>query len=264
MVYDKQPNNWIVPINQYKLRTTTPLTNYAAGNGSSGTMIRDNRYTLEGTIGKYDDGENAVEIRTIQGNAAYIYDYDKKYMTAKVSNATERNVAFSSFETSETGNWTFNVAGVSSADKLTGNKCYNLSSGGSISKTGLGTTPPHYIDANVIVSYWKKSGDVTVNSGAPTITGLTINGWTYCEHKILGSSSVTISGNALVDEVRLYPVGSQMESYTYDPLVGMTSNDDAGSHITFYQYDNRNRLFLIKDQYGNITKKIEYAYQKAE
>ncbi len=49
-------------------------------------------------------------------------------------------------------------------------------------------------------------------------------------------------------------------TYTYAPLIGITSETDANGRIIFYQYDNFNRLVLIRDEDYNILKKICYNY----
>jgi YD repeat-containing protein len=51
-----------------------------------------------------------------------------------------------------------------------------------------------------------------------------------------------------------------MTTYTYEPLIGMTSQCDPNSRITYYDYDPFGRLMLVKDQDGNILKKYCYNY----
>jgi YD repeat-containing protein len=52
-----------------------------------------------------------------------------------------------------------------------------------------------------------------------------------------------------------------MTTYTYDPLVGMTSSTDEKNQVTYYDYDNLMRLMSIRDKDGNIIKHIDYHYQ---
>lgn len=61
-----------------------------------------------------------------------------------------------------------------------------------------------------------------------------------------------------VDEVRVYHKDAQMTTYTYRPLVGMASQTDPSGITTFYQYDGFGRLNTIKDEKGNIVRKICY------
>lgn len=69
-----------------------------------------------------------------------------------------------------------------------------------------------------------------------------------------------IEAGTRLDEVRVYPAGAQMTTYTYDPLLGMTSATDANNVTTYYDYDELGRLKLLKDDKGNILKKYDYHY----
>jgi YD repeat-containing protein len=52
----------------------------------------------------------------------------------------------------------------------------------------------------------------------------------------------------------------QVFTYTYQPLVGMTSETDPAGRTIYYEYDTFNRLKLQKDEQGNILKKYCYNY----
>ncbi|WP_454880735.1 hypothetical protein [Sphingobacterium detergens] len=54
---------------------------------------------------------------------------------------------------------------------------------------------------------------------------------------------------------------SMVTSYTYKPLVGMTSKTDARGVKETYKYDGMQRLQAILDQVGNVTKAIDYHYR---
>lgn len=54
--------------------------------------------------------------------------------------------------------------------------------------------------------------------------------------------------------------GTLVSTYTYKPLTGITSETDERGRSVFYEYDQLNRLLLVKDNEGNIVKKICYNF----
>jgi YD repeat-containing protein len=69
-------------------------------------------------------------------------------------------------------------------------------------------------------------------------------------------------GTVWFDELRLYPADAQMTTYTYDPLIGMTSQTDPNGKTTYYEYDSFGRLLRIKDHNGTIIKQNTYHYKQ--
>jgi hypothetical protein len=51
-------------------------------------------------------------------------------------------------------------------------------------------------------------------------------------------------------------------TYTYSPLIGITSETDPNNKTKYYEYDSFNRLKLIKDFNGNILKTFDYKYKQ--
>ncbi|WP_276504403.1 hypothetical protein [Terrimonas pollutisoli] len=76
-------------------------------------------------------------------------------------------------------------------------------------------------------------------------------------------SSATTDANmrAELNKIRATYPSALVITYTYQPLVGMTSQTDANNRITYYEYDGFGRLKLIKDMYGNIIKTMDYKYK---
>lgn len=187
---------------------------------------------------------------------SYLWSYQNQYPIAEVTNASQMNIAYSSFETESKGNWVYNGMSLTDGSAPTGKKVYNLSTG-SIAKSGL--TP----NMNYILSYWTKNTSAyyipgTI-SGYP-VQGRVVNGWRYFEHKLAGLTQVNIAGSGFIDELRLYPESAQMNTKTYEPLIGITSECDANNRVVYYEYDDFSRLILIRDQEKNIIKKICYNY----
>ena len=54
---------------------------------------------------------------------------------------------------------------------------------------------------------------------------------------------------------------SQVTTYTYDPLIGVTSITPPSGIREIYKYDSANRLESIKDVNGKIIKEFQYNYK---
>ena len=52
--------------------------------------------------------------------------------------------------------------------------------------------------------------------------------------------------------------GAMIKTYTYDPLIGITSMTDERNRTVFYEYDDYNRLKHIKDHEGNLIETNKY------
>lgn len=222
---------------------------------SGNTLTMDSRY-LDESYFKFAGG-NPLQVLTRQGVPdAYLWDYSNTQPVAKVSNATADQVAYTSFEADGTGNWTISGGTPGTTGGFTGKKFYTLSTGNTISKSGLPSA------TNYVVSYWARSGPLTI-SGTTAVSGLVKRGWTFYQHALpAGSTSVSISGAGVtLDELRLHPTTAQMTTYTYSPLVGMTSACSPNNLATYYEYDGLGRLAQIRDIDSNILKKYDYQYQ---
>jgi hypothetical protein len=253
--------NTVVQDKIYKLDIQSPVINFQSFSFTSNTLNIDSRYRQMASFDQYDAKNNMQQYTTTDQNpVSIIWDYFNKYPIAQVKNTVITDVAATSFEADGYGNWspfTGVITTVSSAPfPPTGNNYYNLTPAAILSKTAL-------ISGSVyIVSYWSKNGAYSINGGTGSyITGKTINGWTYFEHKITSTSTtLSISGTGAIDEVRLYPITSLMTTYTYSPLLGMTTSCDSGNKITYFFYDGLGRLKWLKDQDGNIIKTYQYHY----
>jgi len=64
-----------------------------------------------------------------------------------------------------------------------------------------------------------------------------------------------------INALRALLPNAQITTYTYKPLVGMTSATDSRGVTTNYTYDTFNRLQTIKDLYGRVIQSFDYNYQ---
>jgi len=124
----------------------------------------------------------------------------------------------------------------------------------SYSKTGEKSNYGAYIidlyadPGTYVLSYWQKS-----SSSAP---------WVYHETELINPpDTYTIaSSGQYTDEIRFYPEGAQMETYTHDPGVGVTSITDINNQTTYYEYDEFGHLVKVNDPNGDLIQEVEYNF----
>lgn len=113
-----------------------------------------------------------------------------------------------------------------------------------------------------------KTGDYTVPFTIPNGRSYQVN-YRYLDGSVWKSiskaytSNMTLDEGTAIDEVRVYPVDALMSTYTYKPLIGMTSQTDPSGKTILYEYDSFGRLKLIRDQDKNVIKTIDYQFQQS-
>jgi hypothetical protein len=254
--YAAVANGDIKPVRTLEQRFAQPVSSIQAyvPNNASNSSIYKQTQTFQ-----YDGYSNLIGLKD-EGNhvIANIYDYNDKYVVASVINA-EANTdhpAYTSFETQNyfggwSGSGTINSSNYVTTGGVTGSTAFILN-GASLS-ANINSGKAYKL------SFWANSG-INVSGNATLIKyAPTINGFTYYEYDIAqGTTSVSVSGNATIDELRLYPAMARMRTVSYDPLIGKTSECDENNRITYYEYDELGRLKLLKDENRNIVKMYEY------
>jgi YD repeat-containing protein len=197
-------------------------------------------------IAETDEGGRTVK---------YLYDYDNQIKVATIINLKDpvnETVAYNSFETGNT--FGFSYAGATTAGtSITGARYYGIS-GGNITANIVNPYARPYT-----LSFWA-TVPLTVTNATLLSSGPVRKGYTWYEYAVTpGATSVTISGTTgNVDELRLKPKDARINTNTYDPVLGKTSECDASNRFTIYEYDSRGRLKNIKDEQGSIVKMYEY------
>ncbi len=242
-----------LPSVNYRLNPDSLVTAAGFSTALNGSQLVSTIDDAEVDERQYENGR-LVQYRTRQGGyQSIICDYGGYAVTAVVSRAPVAGVAATSFEADGKGRWSFTGQAVSGTG-VTGNKVYPLSAATAITKAGLNMAETY------TVSLWADAAVVSVNGAAPVYTGRTVNGYTFYRYAVSGSAAVTISGTAKIDELRLYPEGAVLVSYTHEPLVGITSQCNADNTLLYYRYDVYNRLSSITDDRGRVLKTICYKY----
>jgi YD repeat-containing protein len=218
-----------------------PQTRYGAA--ISDPVATSDPYGLASTlyeprlvIGQYDNFNNPLQSATPDGKTtAYQWGYTNTLLVAVAENASSANMFYEGFE---------DDGSATTAQQRTGKKSKSLSA----STYSIPSNRLPQAGGDYILSYWVKEGSA----------------WTYQEKPFNGYTTGAIATNSItgyLDDVRLYPKGALMTTYTYEPLAGMTSVTDAGNMTTYYEYDDYGRLRYVRDNDGNIVQSIDYQYQ---
>jgi YD repeat-containing protein len=232
-----------------------------------GTSIHENSLFVNSaykpvlSFTSYDEKGNLTGQQRINDvSFRYLWGYHKSLPIAEATNAPSLDdIAFTSFEENGGGNWTFDLNDIQNSEAHTGRKAYRLTSSNSISKPHLDNQKTY------VLSFWHKSdASISVHGGTQTeiISQPGETGWLLSTRNISGSSSLSLTGSGLIDDLRVHPIDSQMKTYTYDPLVGITSVTDANMVVTKFEYDTLGRLIVVRDQHGNILKGYNYTYKE--
>lgn len=196
---------------------------YKVGTGPIHNKFTFHSYDVNGNPTESSEGNGGIRNATVWG-------YQSTLPVAIVRNAKHTDVFYTSFEEGDGNSADF--------DAKTGRKSFS----GSYNKTLTNLSSGSYM-----LTYWQKSGitwsQVKVNN---------IN--------VTGSYTINLSGQ--IDEVRFYPSNATMVSYTYDPLIGLSSSIDVRGVPTYFEYDSFQRLKNIKDQDGAIVKHYGYNYNE--
>ena len=238
--------------------SSMPVYNPSLGTYPAGIIPKINFDT-------YDNMGNILQVhKTNDLNISYLWHGALRNPIAEVMNSSAGAIAYTSFELEGAGNWTgidpSNIEDVQSAP--TGRKVFNLNANGPISSPSISQLQTY------IVSYWSTEiASVSGTVGSPKVgRSIDIGGgniWKYYEHEVTGVSTVVVNSSTRIDELRLYPKGAQMKTYSYDAL-GMISQCDQNSRTIHYEYDGFGRLRLIRDQDRNILKSFDYKYQQTQ
>jgi len=253
--YAKLINGDIRPGRVLEQRFTQPaasVTQYNPDNTNNSSIYKViQQFTYNGVgdmTGSKDEGGRSI---------ASIYDYNDKYAVATVVNADPvvDEPAYTSFETSSFGGWTLNGSGATNyvSGGITGTAAFSLGYNGNTLSAGLNTARAYTL------SLWSTAAVTVSSSAVLKKSAPTINGYTYYEYNIpQGASTVTLSGTATIDELRLYPATARMKTMTYDPLIGKTSDCDENNLAVYYEFDNLGRLRFVKDENHYTVKMYEY------
>ncbi|NLR63278.1 hypothetical protein HGH92_03075 [Chitinophaga varians] len=245
-------SNILRPYRNYEFASSAPVPLSVIGTFNPATLVRGtNLFKVNSILSQYDE---KGFLRTMQKDGAVtsmMLSPDKQMPVVKIENAAYNSIAYTGFESAEKGS--FSYAGVPEKDitAVTGDYIYNLATG-VITRSNISQAVPY------IMSFWYKGAEPAVSGATKTVSSANSQtGWVFNEYKIT-QSAISISGVAKLDEVRLLPANASMETRTYDPLVGITSECAPDNKVRYYTYDSLKRLILVRNENREIIQKKEY------
>jgi hypothetical protein len=241
----------------------------------------------------YQNGVLMKSTNVLSGEkASFIYDDKKLYPIAEASNTDDSNIAYSGFERNETGNWYYPFKHYSEDCEIDRDQCYSychysdplcedhcydqyiqcmddvstsnesragnysfILAKGNLSKSGLSA-------GKYILSFWKKNGSPIISGVTSNvlISTYSANGWTLEEREVQLSASpytITLSGNCLLDELKLHPVNALMTSKSIGAY-GTVFESDINNISAFTEYDSFGRPTVIRNNRKEIVNSFKY------
>lgn len=228
------------------------------------------------SYGKYG---NIRQIRDDKGiTSAYTWTADGTYPLSQTAGAALSQVLYDGFEDANSWTGVTRDAIVAHTGKYAG-----LINGAAVCTNSNGMTVFLPNATSFRFSGWVYSNGPSATINLLTKTSVSVPSytnvanisttetgkWVYLEKEysipsgsyIIGISLVNNgSGKVWFDDIKLRPSASQMSTYSFEPLIGMSSKSDEGNHTLYYEFDGLNRLKLIRNKDRNILKMYCYNY----
>ena len=249
----------VLPKTTHILETVQGIPNFTS---SAPSGVIQNPYAPRIQFDFYDEKGNIEQVKKENGQPiSYIWGYGNSIPIAQIINADKTEIAYTSFEDFNQGNWNYNSTAVSASK--TGVESMPLANGaGAIEKNNL-------LPGTYTLSYWTTGTVSNPSNGSisatlmPDLTETDANNWTYFEWKLVVSAPTTLriegsGGN--IDELRLYPSDAQMTTYCYDDLLRLHTLTDIKSRSSYFTYDGLSRLIEVRDHNGHLRSQNEYQY----
>lgn len=222
---------------------------------------------LRETVQKRDVLGNIVQAKREHDQSfSLVWSNYNQFVAAKVVNASQNEIAYTSFETPEPiqGGWTLSnvnyVQYSTTSGARTGNGYYGTSA--NVSKSGVPA-------GKYILSYYtQNTNGISISGGTLLATrnsAVDAQGWYYVERIIQCSANATVTvsvSGTYMDEVRFYPSDALMATYSINKGTRLlTATADENSVPTLYEYDGLSRLQGVRNFNRAYLQAYEYVYK---
>ena len=234
-------------------------------------------YSTRPRITSYDrydaDRGNLLEFHTVgELPTSMLWDATGSTILARTVNALWNQTAYTSFEPQASGRWQYDsvaTGGHIIHTAFTGALGYELDGTATAAVRRPGVSAGTYE-----LWFWSHGPNVpqvTADIGILSQSDeLVASSGPWHQHRIRLAMPVAgilqinaaINQRIWIDEVRLFPVGGQMTSFTHIPLVGVTSQTNPSGRVITYEYDELNRLLRTRDEQGRILSQQQYHYAR--
>ncbi|MCG2613432.1 DUF5977 domain-containing protein [Terrimonas sp. NA20] len=283
---DKFKTTMPVPDTTFRLKASSSNADTSMSYIDAGGFKKSALYDPRVSFTRYAADHKILEMNEVNNIPhSYIWGYGGRYPIAEIKNAKHSDIFCDVFEGA--GGWDGPIIfdntkshtgkGSGRIDGQTGTSALSAVSTNNINISLTGPTVFMYSgwvfsDAPVTKIYlgMKRVGEVAFYTYMDAVETSVTGKWVYLEKKITVPADVVTmflwidnknnftTQKVWFDDIRLHPSTALMQTYTYDPEIGMTSQTDVNNRSVFYEYDALGRLTVVRDQDKNVVKKICY------
>ncbi len=225
----KSVNGIITPDRQWKLQLKEAADSSSFVRSRTGGCPADSRYKLDMEVLRFDDHANPLVVRCSDGiTTSYMWDKDRPLYIAHYSeNADVPEDSIFFYENFEKGGLDVYPFGYCSGHCATSPV---------VARVEGGSSESYHLDYRV----YKKGK------------------WEYVRKELSTPEYLIDEGRCPIDEVRMWPAGSEIETYNWIPFIGLRSRTGADGVTESYGYDYSGRLRVVMNNDGDIVKEYKY------
>lgn len=277
-----------LPDKVYSVEPVSGLSTFVPAAVQAGAVIRDNKYNEQLSFNQYTNKGKMLSVnKPLAEPISYKWGYGEQYPIAEVKNSALNEFYLQNFEEPElgldfeanvfydnsrshTGKYSGRIINSNSTEMVShSSKRLNISLAAPKKFTFSGWVYSNGPTVQLFL-FMMKAGETGYNTYNDHMLTAVTNKWVYMKKEFLVPADVTqmflrldnnSAGTVWFDDLRIQPSDATMNSYTYEPMVGMTSAIDDSGKTVYYEYDAFLRLMSIRDQNWDIIKKYDYHYK---